>query len=66
MVGTMGTYGFYGRKSPYTHSLRYGKKWVQGVMLQWQNGEQVCVWPRKECPNPLKFPSFLKIAATAK
>ena len=66
MVGTMGTYGFYGRKSPYTHGLRYGKKWVQGVMLQWQNGEQVCVWPRKECPNPLKFPSFLKVSATAK
>lgn len=66
MVGAMGTYGFYGRKSPYTHSLRYGKNWVQGVMLQWQDGKQVCVWPRKECPNPLKFPSFLKVATTAK
>ncbi len=63
MLGTLGTYGFYGRKDEFTHSLRYGKNWVRGVMLQWQDGKQVCIWPKDQCPNHLKFPAFIKTAA---
>jgi branched-chain amino acid transport system substrate-binding protein len=62
MVGTLGTYGFYGRADQFTHSLRFGKDWIRGVFLQWQDGKQVCVWPTDECPNQLHFPAFLKTA----
>ena len=61
MDGALGHIGFYGRDSEYTHGLRYGPDWVTGIFIQWQNGKQVCVWPTKECPNKLVFPSFVKL-----
>ena len=60
MVGTLGQYGFHGRKDEYTHSLRYGPKWIPTVFMQWQNGKQVCVWPASKCHNKMMFPSFVK------
>ena len=65
MVGTLGQLAFYGRDDTYTHAMRYGPKYVTGVFLQWQDGKQVCVWPRDKCPNPLKFPSFIKLPEQA-
>ncbi len=61
MVGTLGNIGFYGRKSTYTHALKYGPKHVQGIFIQWQNGKQVCIWPSDKCHNKMEFPSFLKV-----
>jgi hypothetical protein len=40
--------------------MKYGKDFVPSTFLQWQDGKQVCVWPRDKCPNPLKFPDFVK------
>ncbi|MDE2581621.1 MAG: ABC transporter substrate-binding protein [Rhodospirillales bacterium] len=65
MVGTLGQYAFHGRKSKYTHSLRYGPKWVPTVFMQWQNGKQVCVWPASKCHNKMIFPPFIKTTKTA-
>jgi branched-chain amino acid transport system substrate-binding protein len=65
MVGTLGHYGFYGRKDKYTHALRYGPDWVSSVFMQWQNGKQVCIWPAKLCPNKMEFPAFVKSAKMA-
>jgi branched-chain amino acid transport system substrate-binding protein len=61
MEGTLGTLAFYGRDDTYTHAMKYGPKFVTGIFMQWQDGKQVCVWPRDKCPNPLKFPSFVKL-----
>jgi branched-chain amino acid transport system substrate-binding protein len=61
MQGTLGHYGFYGKNDQFTHALRYGKDWTTGTFLQWQDGKQVCIWPRDKCPAPLKFPDFIKI-----
>jgi branched-chain amino acid transport system substrate-binding protein len=60
MVGTLGQYAFYGRQDTYTHAMKYGKDFVPSTFMQWQDGKQVCVWPRDKCPNPLKFPDFVK------
>ena len=60
MVGTLGQYAFHGRKNKYTHSLRYGKKWIPTVFMQWQDGKQVCVWPASKCHNKMMFPPFVK------
>jgi branched-chain amino acid transport system substrate-binding protein len=61
MVGTLGTYEFYGRNDRYTHAIRYGKGYTTGIFMQWQDGRQICVWPRDICHAPLKFPSFVKL-----
>jgi branched-chain amino acid transport system substrate-binding protein len=60
MEGTLGTLAFYGKGDTYTHAMKYGKDFVPSTFLQWQDGKQVCVWPRDKCPNPLKFPDFVK------
>ena len=44
-VGTVGRVQFYGRDSEYTHAMKYGADYVSGIMMQWQNGKQVIVYP---------------------
>ena len=36
---------FFGKDDPFTHALSYGKDDVSGLVVQWQNGKQVPVWP---------------------
>jgi branched-chain amino acid transport system substrate-binding protein len=65
MVGTLGHLAYYGRGDTYTHAMRYGPKDVTGVIMQWQDGKQVCVWPRDKCANKLVFPDFVKLPQQA-
>jgi branched-chain amino acid transport system substrate-binding protein len=62
-IGTMGRVQFYGKDSPYTHAVKVGEDYMAGVAIQWQNGKQVCIWPRniKGCDSKLVFPSFVKL-----
>ena len=60
-VGTMGRIEFYGRKSKYTHAIKYGPGFVTGVDIQWQNGKQVTVWPRDKANGKIMFPKFVKL-----
>jgi branched-chain amino acid transport system substrate-binding protein len=32
-------------------------------MLQWQEGQQVAVWPNDVAKAQIKFPSFIKVTA---
>lgn len=59
--GTIGRVQFYGKDDPFTHSIKYGKGLITGVMLQWQDGHQVAVWPKEVAKGQLKFPSFVKV-----
>jgi branched-chain amino acid transport system substrate-binding protein len=59
--GTIGRVQFYGKDDPFTHSIKYGKGLITGVMLQWQDGHQVAVWPKEVAKGQLKFPSFFKV-----
>ena len=34
-----------------------------GLMLQWQNGKQVNLWPAKVANGKLKFPNFIKVGS---
>ena len=43
--GTIGRIQFYGKDDPFTHSIKYGKGLITGLMLQWQDGKQISVWP---------------------
>lgn len=61
--GTIGRVQFYGKDDKFTHGLKYGKGLITGLMLQWQEGNQVAVWPKEVAKSELKFPSFIKFSA---
>ena len=61
--GTIGRIQFYGRQDEFTHSIKYGKGLITGLMLQWQDGKQVSVWPKEVAKGQLKFPSFIKVTS---
>src|ERR1700686_5027042 len=61
--GTIGRIQFYGKDDPFTHSIKYGKGLITGLMLQWQDGKQVAVWPKEVAKSTLKFPSFIKVTS---
>jgi branched-chain amino acid transport system substrate-binding protein len=60
--GTIGRIQFYGKDDQFTHSIKYGKGLITGLMLQWQDGKQVSVWPKDVAKGQLKFPSFIKFS----
>jgi branched-chain amino acid transport system substrate-binding protein len=60
-VGTVGRIEFYGQDSEFPHGLKYGKDFVSGLMIQWQDGKQVTVWPAKIANGTLHFPPFIKL-----
>ena len=62
-VGTIGRVEFKGRDTPYPHALKIGPGTITGLMLQWQNGKQVNLWPVDVANGKLKFPSFIKIGS---
>lgn len=64
-TGTTGRTEFYGKDDPFTHSMKYGEGLVSGLMLQWQDGAQVAVWPAKLAQGKLKFPGFIKTSANS-
>jgi len=35
------------------HSIKYGKGLITGLMLQWQDGKQVSVWPKEVAKGQL-------------
>ena len=62
-VGTIGRVQFKGRDTPYPHALKIGPGTITGLMLQWQSGKQVNLWPVNVANGKLKFPSFIKIGS---
>ncbi|MGY3235105.1 branched-chain amino acid transport system substrate-binding protein [Bradyrhizobium sp. USDA 4472] len=60
--GTIGRVQFYGKDDPFTHSIKYGKGLITGLMLQWQDGKQIAVWPKDVAKTEIKFPSFIKLS----
>jgi len=62
-VGTIGRVQFYGKDDPFTHSIKYGPGLITGLMLQWQDGQQVAIWPKDVAKAQMKFPSFIKVTS---
>jgi branched-chain amino acid transport system substrate-binding protein len=63
-VGTIGRIQFKGRDTPNPHALKIGPATITGLMLQWQDGKQVNLWPAKVANGKLKFPKFIKIGSS--
>ena len=61
-VGTVGRIQFFGKDDANTHAIKYGIDNVSGLLVQWQDGKQVPVWPKSVAgANTLRFPSFVKL-----
>lgn len=61
--GTIGRVQFNGKDSPNPHALKIGAGTISGLMLQWQNGNQVNLWPTKLAKGELRFPGFIKVGS---
>jgi len=62
-VGTIGRVQFLPKGDPHVHGLKTGEGLITGLMLQWQDGKQVNMWPATLANGKLEFPSFVKIAS---
>jgi branched-chain amino acid transport system substrate-binding protein len=62
-VGTIGRIQFKGKDTSNPHALKVGPDTITGLMLQWQDGKQVNLWPSKVASGQLKFPKFIKVGA---
>ena len=62
-VGTIGRVQFKGKDSPNPHALKVGADTITGLMLQWQDGKQVNLWPANVANGKLKFPKFIKVGS---
>ncbi|CAM5194709.1 Leu/Ile/Val-binding protein [Castellaniella defragrans] len=65
LVGTQGRYQFYGRDSQYTHGQKFGKGLVTGLLIQWQGGKQVPVWPESVAKGEVLLPATARGAQPA-
>jgi branched-chain amino acid transport system substrate-binding protein len=59
-VGTIGRIQYLGRDSAFTHGMRIGKGFISGLMVEWQDGKQVTIWPKEVAVGALTFPAFVK------
>jgi branched-chain amino acid transport system substrate-binding protein len=62
-VGTIGTVEFQDKSTPNPHALKIGEGYITGLMLQWQNGKQVNLWPANLAVAKLKFPKFIHVGS---
>jgi branched-chain amino acid transport system substrate-binding protein len=61
---TIGRVQFLPKGDPQVHGLRIGPGYITGLMLQWQNGKQVNLWPAALANGKPTFPPFIKLAAS--
>ena len=59
-VGTIGRVQFLPKGDPHVHGLKIGEGAITGLMLQWQDGKQVNLWPKTLANGKLIFPAFIK------
>jgi len=60
-VSTIGRIVFKPKGDPHPHALKTGKGYITGLMLQWQDGQQLNVWPKDLAKAQVKFPAFVKL-----
>ena len=62
-TGTIGRVQFLPKGDPHVHGLKTGPEHITGLMLQWQDGKQLNMWPQKLAVGQVKFPAFVKLPA---
>jgi len=62
-VSTIGRVEFLPKGNPHVHGLKTGAGFITGLMLQWQDGKQINMWPAALANGKVEFPSFVKTAS---
>src|SRR6195952_3826114 len=62
-IGTIGRVAFLPKGDPHVHGLKTGEGYITGLMLQWQDGKQINMWPKSLAGGKMKFPAFVKVPA---
>jgi len=59
--GTIGRVQFLPKGDAHVHGLLTGGNGIKGLVVQWQKGKEVTVWPANLANGKLIFPSFVKL-----
>ncbi len=60
-VGTIGRIVFLPKDNTFAHGMKIGEGYITGLMVQWQKGKPVTVWPDKVATGKMAFPSFIQL-----
>ena len=60
-VGTIGRIEFLPKTDTFAHGMRIGEGYITGLMVQWQKGSPVTVWPTNVATGKMVFPAFNKL-----
>ena len=60
-VGTIGRIVFLPKTDTFAHGMRIGEGYITGLMVQWQKGNPITVWPANVATGKMVFPAFTKL-----
>ena len=60
-VGTIGRIVFLPKEDTFAHGMKIGPGYITGLMVQWQKGNPVTVWPTEAATGKMVFPAFIKL-----
>ncbi len=60
-VGTIGRIEFLPKTNIFAHGMKIGKGYITGLMVQWQKGNPVTIWPADVATGKMTFPAFTKL-----
>jgi branched-chain amino acid transport system substrate-binding protein len=60
-VGTIGRVVFLPKTDTFAHGMKIGPGYITGLMVQWQKGNPVTVWPTEAATGKMVYPSFIKL-----
>jgi branched-chain amino acid transport system substrate-binding protein len=60
-VGTIGRIEFLPKDNTFAHGMRIGEGYITGLMVQWQKGNPVTIWPANVATGKMVFPAFTKL-----
>ncbi len=61
-VGTIGRVVFLPKEDTFAHGMKIGEGYITGLMVQWQKGNPVTVWPANVATGKMVFPAFTKLS----
>ena len=60
-VGTIGRIVFLPKTDTFAHGMKIGPGYITGLMVQWQKGKSVTIWPANVATGKMAFPAFTKL-----
>jgi branched-chain amino acid transport system substrate-binding protein len=60
-TGTIGRVVFLPKTDTFAHGMKIGEGYITGLMVQWQKGNPVTVWPANVATGKMVFPTFTKL-----